>query len=140
MQKYLLSSEKFKRFGFLFQSEVISALIPAKVTGIYILLIGEKIIYVGRSDVCLKTRLLKHELLGVASHFAWELSTNAKHGFHLESFLFHKWQHLNLLNQNHPGKPANCLYSCPFCYLESNSSLKFFIKVIQNEHRNNHGK
>ena len=119
MQKYLLSSENFKRFGYLFQSEIISALIPTNVTGVYTLLIREKPIYVGRSDVCLKARLLKHELLGVASHFAWELSTNVEYGFYLESFLFHKWQHLNLLNQNHPGKPSKLLCSCPFCHLES---------------------
>ena len=104
--------------GYLFQAEVISALIPVKVTGVYVLLIEERPIYVGRSDVCLQTRLLRHELLGVASHFTWELSTSPEYSFLLESFLFHKWQHFNLLNQNHPARSTDFFSICPFCHLE----------------------
>jgi len=50
----------------------IRPLIPHAVVGAYMFFLGEEPVYIGRSDVCLRTRLLGHELLGTSSHVLWE--------------------------------------------------------------------
>ena len=93
----------------------IRLLIPDRRPGVYLFLDGEVPIYVGRSDHCLRTLLISHELLSSCSHLAMELQI-PKDAFTLESFWFHKLKGTpRFLNQVHPACPWHMKMECPFC-------------------------
>lgn len=93
----------------------IQALVPPRVSGAYLLLTAHAPIYIGRSDVCLRSRLLSHELLDKSSHVIWE-PCEPRIGFELESFWFHKLRRTTgVLNRFHPAPPRGQTISCPYC-------------------------
>jgi hypothetical protein len=92
---------------------------PPGVAGAYLLLKGDQPLYVGRSDTCLRTRLLGHEHLGAASHLVWARCDTARQAYHLESYWYDRLQaHGGLLNRVHPARPAETDEVCPFCAIE----------------------
>jgi hypothetical protein len=96
----------------------VRAMIPERVMGTYMLLKGGQPVYVGRSDHCLRDRLAGHELLGRASHFAWEACPSPLRAFLLESFWYDKLRDApGFLNDIHPAQPAGNSYPCPYCAL-----------------------
>lgn len=74
--------------------------------------------YVGRSDSCLRTRLLNHNYLYEFSYFVFRYASSPKEAFLIEC----KWWHDHhakrgvLLNKIHPGAPAGQSLSCPYCH------------------------
>lgn len=60
------------RLGIRYEPSVVRALIPTGVIGAYLFLQNDIPIYVGRSDVCLRTRLVNHPLSKVATHLMFQ--------------------------------------------------------------------
>jgi hypothetical protein len=99
-------AEPISRLGFRFDPAVVRATIPASVAGVYCLLVDERPIYIGRSDCCLATRLARHPLADVATHFLWEPSRERWRAFCLESYWWHRLNEFpDLQNQIHPARP-----------------------------------
>ena len=128
MKSLYLTTSASARLAFRFVPGVVRALIPRDVIGCYVLTVGERPVYVGRSDSCLRQRLAHHGLLGRASHFFWQPCGTPLAAFNLESAWYHHLRHgagTGLLNLNHPGSPSgvNCL--CPFCLPGDREALAF---------------
>jgi hypothetical protein len=105
------------RFAFALAPSRVKALLPAGLPGAYLLLdrTGHPI-YVGRSDLCLRSRLLRHPLRGTASHFAAAAADGARGAFMLESYWWHRYrQQGELLNLIHPAHTGNADDFCQFC-------------------------
>lgn len=109
----LVESGARKRMAFRFSPPTIRALVPARSCGTYLLLDGASPVYVGRSDVCLRTRLATHNHRLHATHVLWEIAQTPTGAFLLEAYWFH--HHALQLNQIHPARPAGSLDICPFC-------------------------
>ena len=104
------------RFAIPADSVWVRIMVPPGVTGVYLFIQNSVPIYVGRSDYCLQSRLVCHELLAVASHVVWEPCLSSPVAYHLEAFWFHKLREsAGFLNQIHPACPANYDGECPFC-------------------------
>lgn len=77
--------------------------------------------YVGRSDHCIRTRLLTHSLLYHCPYFIFLYTSTLKEAFELEA----KWWHdcrnggIHLLNVIHPDSPSGERYICPYCQFRS---------------------
>jgi hypothetical protein len=104
------------RLAFLFESSRVKALLPPGRPGIYLLYRNGQPIYIGRSDHCVRRRLLSHPLAGVATHVVWEFCRTPVHAFHLESFCFHRLLgQPGMLNRAHPGRPPGTRSQCLTC-------------------------
>lgn len=115
-----------KRFAFALTSAMVRAIIPSGRVGVYLLLLDESPLYVGRSDTCIRTRLAGHPMLGRATHFSWQPCRDAVHAFHLEAFWYHALREsgLPIRNQTHPARPAGLKQTCPFCRSTELDSLR----------------
>lgn len=102
------------RMAFRLRPATIRAMLPRRVPGTYLLLAGTTPVYVGRSDVCLRTRLSRHNHLSKASHVLWEPARTPGEAFALEAFWFHR-HHKSLINKAHPAPPRGSRMPCPFC-------------------------
>ena len=99
---------------------IVRSLVPKGLAGVYLLGRAPSVgrftpIYVGRSDTCLCTRLVRHELQAVATHFAFELVGNPIRAFTQECSLYHTHLDGGLRNIIHPDSPAGLGLACPFC-------------------------
>ncbi len=93
--------------------------VPPRTIGAYMLFDQGRPFYVGRSDTCLRGRLLGHELLDEASHVVWERCRSARHAFHLESFWYDRLKGgSSLRNRVHPARPVDVHETCPYCAIE----------------------
>ncbi len=74
-------------------------------------------IYVGRSDTCLRRRLIRHPLRGLASHFLVAPTRNLEQAFAVESHWYHQYRSegFPVMNRIHPASPAGTGRRCPFC-------------------------
>jgi hypothetical protein len=73
-------------------------------------------VYVGRSDLCVRTRLATHPLVGIATHFVWEPCRSRIAAFALESLWFHRLHgRPGVINSIHPPSPEDSGIRCPFC-------------------------
>ena len=72
--------------------------------------------YVGRSDECVKTRLLQHALdqekLKKYSIFKYCYQDNVKNAYHMECKNYHDFEK-QLDNKIHPDQPKGKSYTCP---------------------------
>lgn len=94
----------------------VRACIPAGTVGTYLLLQGERPIYVGRSDHCLRTRLVGHELAGEVSHVSFSPCRTPQHAFSVEADWYHRLSDVGgARNAIHPARPAGSRMLCPFC-------------------------
>jgi hypothetical protein len=112
------------RFAFRTEASVIASLITRGVRGVYLLLNGDRPIYVGRSDRCLRLRLMRHGLLPRATHLTWFPCNSAVDAYRFEAGLFHSLLHQpGVVNQIHPVAPAGVPIRCPFCAASTRSAL-----------------
>lgn len=111
------------RFATPAQPQWIRPFIPAGIVGVYMLLAGDEPIYIGRSDTCLRTRLVGHEHLDAASHLVWKTCGSPRHAYHLESYWYDRLQAgSGLLNRVHPARPSGSEEPCPFCEIHNAST------------------
>ena len=90
--------------------------VPARSLGSYLLLRGTQPIYVGRSDSCVRARLLAHASVGLATHFLWEPCSSPSMAFLVESIWFHRMEG-HTLNVIHPARPVSqTTLRCPICH------------------------
>lgn len=105
-----------QRLALLFAPRVVSTMVPPGFVGVYLLLKDRRPVYVGRSDHCVRSRLLAHPLLQVATHFVWEPCRDPTAAYHLEAFWFHRLLDTSKpRNLVHPARPEGSLKRCPFC-------------------------
>jgi hypothetical protein len=104
------------RLAFRADRRTLARLIPPHTIGTYLLLRGGSPIYIGRSDCCLRSRLVSHERLGSAEHVVWEIYTSAMAAFYSEAAWFHRLVTSKYcLNQIHPAAPLGGAATCPLC-------------------------
>lgn len=94
---------------------LIRAMIPESTIGTYTLWAVDAPIYIGRSDTCLRRRLLEHAAVrpdGI--RFTFDVSRSMQDAFALESSLFHALGDVTA-NINHPPRAGRTDPACPFC-------------------------
>ena len=109
----------------LFLPEAIKAFIEPGRSGVYVLGVvdnGFCYKYVGRSDICLRTRLLEHEYLYRFPYFIFKYAGTPEEAFVLESKWWHdcNTQNIRLYNRIHPDAPSHSTLSCPYCQFSLN--------------------
>lgn len=112
------------RFALPLVSRTVRVLVPPETIGAYLLLYRSLPIYVGRSDLCVQTRLATHPLIGVATHFVWEPCRSRIAAFTLESVWFHRLDGaVGVVNMIHPASPEESGVRCPFCHAGDDHAL-----------------
>ena len=78
--------------------------------------------YVGRSDNCLRTRLLTHNYLYMYSYFYFLYTESPEKAFRLESQWWHKCVDfdITIINKIHPASPVKAGLVCPYCQFAQN--------------------
>jgi hypothetical protein len=110
----------FSRFAIPADPAWIRSMIPEEVVGAYLLLKHGRPFYVGRSDNCLVSRLVRHERLEQASHLIWEVCRDPARAFYCESFLYDSSREVpGFLNRVHPARPVGHHAECPFCAIRA---------------------
>jgi len=69
------------------------------------------VLYVGRSDTCLKTRLLQHVKKGIYHFFRFRMCRTKKSAFKNECYMYHTYNDAH--NKIHPAHNGEC--DCPVC-------------------------
>ena len=106
---------------FLFLPEMIRELVDEKKAGVYALgeVVDDKFFvgYVGRSDTCLRTRLLSHNYLYDFSYFYFQYAGTPAGAFVKEAGLWHACVDygMSIRNRIHPDSPVNAHLKCPYC-------------------------
>jgi hypothetical protein len=73
--------------------------------------------YVGRSDTCLQTRLLKHNHRYKFEYFIFRYAASIEESYQIECQFWHTSQgQQDLLNIRHPASPLGSNLSCPYCH------------------------
>ncbi len=96
---------------------MVRALVPARVSGVYTL--GRYadaqpvVVYVGRSDLDLRRRLLSHARAGEFDWFSFTVTRSIFEAFRLECCGWHLYS--SICNMIHPDAPARLPYRCPYC-------------------------
>lgn len=108
-----------QRYAMSFESRVVRQLIPCELPGTYMLYDGSTPVYVGRSDRCLRSRLLSHPYRGRASHVCWQPMASPLDAFRLEGIWFHDLPPIQRWNLAHPARPHGTDAECPGCWAES---------------------
>ncbi|MEU5858959.1 GIY-YIG nuclease family protein [Nocardiopsis dassonvillei] len=93
---------------------VVRAMIPQRHIGTYVLFHHGHEHYIGRSDTCLRRRLLQHCTTGHAEYFTYDVHTTPEQAFSMECSLYHTHRH-QLINIRHPDQPDHQNTPCPFC-------------------------
>jgi hypothetical protein len=93
---------------------LVRALVPAQRVGSYLLYSPAEPSYVGRSDVCLRRRLLRHAYDRRAEYFAFDTHWSQVHAYTMECAVFHALRP-QLSNLIHPDAPNHLEIHCPFC-------------------------
>lgn len=111
---------------FRFKKKLIKMLLRPGLIGTYVLYVRDETeftpIYVGRSDTDLRRRLMRHPLLGIASHFEYDVHRDSENAFTVECANYHAMRQ-DIINKIHPAEPSNKMIKCPFC----NNHLKRLI-------------
>ena len=105
---------------------LIRVLIPEICIGTYSLFKHKKaeLIYVGRSDTCLRKRLLQHAHARRADYFGYDIQWTTEKAFIAECSAYHA-AISRTENLIHPARPKGTVLQCPFC-------LSTFNQVRQN--------
>lgn len=96
---------------------IVRALIPVDYIGTYTLyrFRKEEPSYIGRSDTCLRNRLLAHAHTKRADYFDYDIQWTIEKCFIAECSAYHA-----LLNKSenliHPSMPKGLQIECPFCH------------------------
>lgn len=140
MKAVVTTEGEIRRSGFRFEPTVLRAVIPPAAVGTYCLLVGERPIYIGRSDRCVQARLCRHDLAGKATHFMWEPAQSPWHAFCHESYWWHRLEEFpGLTNLIHPGRPTESDRGCPFCGQADAEALELLLDFQENEDTNQTG-
>lgn len=116
------------RMAYRFLPDVVRAFLPHRVIGSYALFSDNQVIYIGRSDHSLRARLSRHPLIGIASHFTWQICDTVEQAFYWEAAWYHNHRcHKHLLNIVHPGIPTGLKIQCPFC--QNNDELGLYLAL-----------
>lgn len=102
---------------------VVRAIIPDQVVGTYVLFRNGTEHYIGRSDTCLRRRLLTHCATARGEYFTYDVHPTPELAFAMECSLFHTHRH-HLTNVLHPDRPDHQSPKCPFCPDTLTSTLK----------------
>lgn len=90
-------------------------MLAPNLAGVYVLIEGDRPIYVGRSDTCLLRRLVAHEHRVRSSHVVWALRPGPVHAYLAECHWYHRLGGREMLiNERHPASPGGG-WTCPFC-------------------------
>ncbi|MFJ2805389.1 GIY-YIG nuclease family protein [Kitasatospora sp. NPDC087271] len=93
---------------------VVRALIPNGYIGAYVLYRHGAPHYIGRSDTCVRRRLLQHCASVRGEYFTYDVHTSADQAFTAECSLYHVLRP-HLTNVLHPDRPNYSQAKCPFC-------------------------
>ncbi len=112
--------------------------VPIHAVGVYLLAKYEEGSlasgYVGRSDTCLRRRLVYHNLLGRFDYFTFKIATNAEQAFVEEAGWWHLLRNEDfLLNSIHPSVPKYGEMICPYCVTPQ--QLQGFLDVLDRSGR-----
>jgi hypothetical protein len=105
------------RVAILLRAGVVRSTVPRGIIGAYCVYRKRAPVYVGRSDHCIRARLLAHAASSLGTHFAWERTSDATGAFLLESLWYHRIRALGSgLNLVHPARRlAEGGPTCPIC-------------------------
>lgn len=93
---------------------MVRTLIPPGLPGHYVLFDARRIRYAGRSDSCVRTRVLRHAYRRRAVFFQYDVHTCVSNAWMAECGYFHAFRD-DLDNLIHPAAPTAGLMRCPFC-------------------------
>lgn len=94
---------------------LIRAMIPEGTIGTYTLWSADAPIYIGRSDTCLRRRLLEHAAVRADDvRFTFDVSRSIQDAFAMECSLFHALGDVTS-NIDHPPRARRTDPACPFC-------------------------
>ncbi|MFF8591986.1 GIY-YIG nuclease family protein [Streptomyces sp. NPDC015220] len=102
---------------------IVRAMIPDQLIGTYVLFQNGTEHYIGRSDTCLRRRLLTHCTTAHGEYFTYDVHPTPELAFAMECSLFHTYRH-GLVNVLHPDRPDYQSPKCPFCWDTLASTLK----------------
>lgn len=81
--------------------------VPVRSVGVYLLCANRQLIYVGRSDSCLRTRLVHHEHLVRAGVVLWRVCPTVKRAYEIEKWWYERLHgRPGVLNRIEPATPA----------------------------------
>lgn len=110
----------------LFSPETIRRVVSPDKCGVYALGDMEdgefQVKYVGRSDSCLRTRLLTHNHMYEFTYFYFLYMDSPAAAYRFES----RWWHacvdfgVPVINKIHPDSPSNAFLTCPYCRFAQN--------------------
>lgn len=85
---------------------VLGMALPRSVAGVYLMCGKGQLIYAGRSDACLRTRLVYHEHLRHAGVVLWRVCPTVNVAYQIESWWYERLQgRPGVLNRIEPAKP-----------------------------------
>ncbi|GKZ16067.1 hypothetical protein HAL_39480 [Haladaptatus sp. T7] len=70
--------------------------------------------YVGRSDTCLRTRLIRHTQRRWQTHFVSRPTKTLEEAYYQECLFYHL-ERKTTGNKVHPARPAHTDLYCPYC-------------------------
>ena len=95
-------------------SWMVRALIPESRIGSYVLIDRDEPVYVGRSDTCLRRRLLQHAHRRRAEYFAYNVHHTRIQAYTMECALYHALAP-QIRNLIHPDSPDQAAARCSYC-------------------------
>lgn len=100
--------------GYRLEPWLVRALIPERTIGAYVLYVGGRPNYIGRSDRDLQQRLIQHAGVARGEFFTYDVLWHPLAAYEVECSLYHA---LNTRIENlvHPGQPDYLRAECPFC-------------------------
>lgn len=93
---------------------LIRALIPERTLGAYVLWSPSAPVYVGRSDTCLRRRLVEHARSWPDIFFTYDVAFSGQDAYSMECSLFHALGE-RTSNIDHPQRCGANDPLCPFC-------------------------
>lgn len=114
----MANSYSYSRRLYRLSIDLIQILVPAHCAGTYLLFeestVEAKVTYIGRSDTCLRSRLMIHARSDRAHFFDFEMHDSCVDAFFVECADYHTYAHLTT-NRIHPDRPNGLDLECPFC-------------------------
>jgi hypothetical protein len=133
-QQVILTRTEIGLFAIPASHSWIRAMLVPRIAGAYVMLQDGIPIYVGRSDRCLRQRLLTHEKLALATHLHWRVCATPRKAFEQESFWFDHFSKVHSLhNSIHPAVPNCDPRPCPYCELEAKKVAMAFARLAEND-------
>ncbi|XVV02474.1 hypothetical protein ACQPW3_34725 [Actinosynnema sp. CA-248983] len=104
---------------------MVRMLVPTGIAGTYMLFRGGEPVYIGRSDVDLRRRLLAHASSQRGEYFTFQTYESGTTAFQAECALFHAPPSESIENKIHPASPTGSAALCPYCTSTVELARKF---------------